>query len=164
MTSPKSFVALFTVIAVSLLLAACEQGRTSGKGLVLPAGTVEDGKATFVNMGCVYCHSIPNVELDTAEFEVEPEPLLVLGGKVRKVKTYGELVTSIINPDHVISPSYLEKIQSNETDRSEMSTPMPSFNDEMTVSQLIDLVTFLDAQYELLLPEYVSERHGFGNY
>ena len=29
-------------------------------------------------------------------------------------------------------------------------SPMPSFNDVMTVSQLIDLVAFLQGQYELV--------------
>jgi len=152
-----------SILLGSLVLAGCEPERTSGKGLVLPEGTVEDGRASFVNLGCVYCHSVPDVEIGETPFEVEPEPMLVVGGKVRKVKTYGELVTSIINPEHVVSPRYLEKLKSSEVE-GEVSSPMPDFTNDMTVAQLIDLVTFLDAHYEKLLPEYVSHRHGYGAY
>ena len=45
-----------------------------------------------------------------------------------------------------------------------MTTPMPPFDDEMTVAQLIDLVTFLDSHYEKMLPDYVSQRHNYGAY
>ena len=41
---------------------------------------------------------------------------------------------------------------------------MPSFNDEMTVAQLIDLVTFLDSHYEKMLPDYISQHHNYGAY
>ncbi|NKB38708.1 MAG: cytochrome C [Gammaproteobacteria bacterium] len=149
-------------IALSLFfLSACTPERTSGKGLHLPEGNIEDGKATFVNLGCVYCHAIPNVELALPEEDLEP--LLLLGGKVQKVKTYGELVTSIVNPQHVISPAYLEKLKEREAG-VEVNSIMPTFNDDMTVSQLIDLVTFLDSNYEKLMPQYVSMRHGYGAY
>ena len=160
MTIKDISIILFS-LGIMVLLNACTPERTSGKGLVLPEGTVEDGKATFVNLGCVYCHSVANVELENVEGE--PEPLLLLGGKVHKVKTYGELVTSIINPQHVVSPAYVDKMKAKQGD-VEVESIMPTFNDEMTVSQLIDLVTFLDSHYEKLLPTYVSYRHGYGAY
>jgi mono/diheme cytochrome c family protein len=147
-------------IFLLLCMTACEPERQSGKGLVLPPGDIESGKATFVNLGCVQCHSVAGAE--PLEYESETVPMLLLGGKVRKVKTYGELVTSIVNPEHIISKVYLDKIKSSETD-GEVTTPMPTFNDEMTVAELIDLVTFLDSNYEKLLPEYVSH-HSFGAY
>ncbi len=161
MANQRSFIVALCSLVFLLGLSACEPERTSGKGLVLPEGNVEDGRASFVDLGCIYCHSIPDV--DTPGFDGESEPMLLLGGKVRKVKTYGELVTSIVNPEHIISPAYLEKVKSSEVE-GELSSPMPSFNNEMTVSQLIDLVTFLDSHYEKLLPEYVSHRHGYGAY
>lgn len=157
----KTAALILATLLTALLLTACTEQRTSGKGLVLPEGNIEDGKATFVNLGCIYCHSIPNVDLDMPEEEFEP--LLLLGGKVQKVKTYGELVTSIVNPQHVISPAYLEKLKAREAG-VEVNSIMPTFNDDMTVSQLIDLITFLDSSYEKLLPQYVSMRHGYGAY
>ena len=144
---------IVTLTAVCLLLGACEQPRTSGRNLVLPKGDVVDGKAVFVNLGCVQCHSIANTDmpLDAGA----PEPLLVLGGKVNRVKTYGELITSIINPAHVVSPEYVARMKDREAG-GEVATPMPTFNDHMTVSELIDLVTFLDSHYELVIPDYVG--------
>jgi len=40
-----------------------------------------------------------------------PRPLTVeLGGELYFAKTYGDLATSIINPDHVISEKYLDQL------------------------------------------------------
>ncbi len=142
-----------------LSMSACEPERASGRGLVLPKGSIESGKASFINLGCIQCHSVAGPE--ALEYEQDTVPMLLLGGKVHRVKTYGELVTSIINPEHIISQAYVNKMKSNEVE-GQIPTPMPSFNDEMSVAQLIDLVTFLDSNYEKLLPEYVSRRHGYG--
>lgn len=154
---------LVTVISLLLLLtlSACEAERTSGKRLVLPVGDVDTGKATFVNLGCIQCHGIKGVEMP--EYEDETEKMLLLGGEIRKVKTYGELVTSIVNPNHIISSEYLKTVEKPVNVR-EMESPMPSFNDEMTVAQLIDLITFLDAQYKVTMPDYVSSNHNWGAY
>ncbi|MFT7460848.1 MAG: sulfur-oxidizing protein SoxX [Planctomycetota bacterium] len=159
MSFRQSSIATLCSLFLLFFMSACETERTSGKGLVLPEGSVESGKASFVDLGCTQCHSVAGV--NSLKYEGETKPMLLLGGKVGKVKTYGELVTSVVNPDHVISPVYLKKLRSNESE-GDITTPMPSFNDEMTVAQLIDLVTFLDAQYEILIPEYVSHRHGYG--
>ena len=64
------------------------------------------------------------------------------------MKTYGELVTSIINPSHVLSPGYPKELITKNN-----QSAMPNFNDTMTVRQLIDLVAFLQSRYELVLPE-----------
>ena len=157
----RKILSIFTALLLLLSLAACEAERTSGQGMVLPAGDIEAGKANFINLGCIQCHSVAGAE--PLEYESETVPMLLLGGKVRKVKTYGELVTSIVNPDHIVSPAYLEKLKPSENE-GEVSTPMPSFNDEMTVAQLIDLITYLDSNYEKLMPDYVSHHHSFGAY
>jgi hypothetical protein len=64
------------------------------------------------------------------------------------VKTYGELVTSIINPSHVLAPGYPKELITKDN-----RSAMADFNDKMTVHQLIDLVAFLQSRYELVLPE-----------
>lgn len=156
MSSCKRITAIsFIALIVIGLLTGCEEQRTSGEGLYLPPGNIEDGKGTFVNLGCVQCHSIVNTDFPdmTADFPV----MLELGGNVGRVKTYGELITAITNPDHIISPEYLIKIKSNEV-LGKRNSPMPSFIDEMTVSQLIDLVTFLDSHYKKIVPRYIG--HG----
>lgn len=72
---------------------------------------------------------------------------VMLGGEVTRVKTYGQLVTSIINPSHVISA----KQAANNTD-SEGNSLMPDFSEAMTVRQMTDIAEFLQARYELVIP------------
>jgi hypothetical protein len=65
------------------------------------------------------------------------------------VKSYGELVTSIITPQHVISPQYL-KMLSEEEKAKGVESPMPVFNHDLSVKQLTDLVAFLHSRYRLI--------------
>jgi hypothetical protein len=80
--------------------------------------------------------------------------MLDLGGEVLKVKTYGDLVTSIINPSHVISEEYLDKLP--EIPGTLPESPMPDFTREMTVAEMVDLVAFLHSRYVLKpKPDYI---------
>ena len=76
---------------------------------------------------------------------------MALGGKVLRVKSYGELVTAIINPSHDLA-----KGQPTEKVSKEGKSLMTNFNDVMKVSQMIDLVAFLQSHYEKLEPDYKS--------
>ncbi len=153
---------IFSSLFLLVFMSACEPQRTSGKGLVLPEGSIENGKMAFIELGCIRCHQVAGV--DTPPYDGESTILLLLGGKVRQVKTYGELVTSIVNPNHIISPAYLDKLKSVEKVTAEITSPMPTFNDVMTVAQLIDLVTFLDSHYEKMLPDYINSYQTYGAY
>lgn len=144
------FVASMAVLL--LTISSCTPERQSGKGLYLPPGNIENGRVAFIDLGCHECHTVKGVDLPAPKLET-PLITINLGGEVYRVKTYGELVTSIVNPNHVISPQYRRKL--DETAKKEkVTTLMPSFNDRMTVTQLIDLVTFLDSRYTKLMPDY----------
>jgi len=79
------------------------------------------------------------------------EPLVTLGGQVTRVRTYGELVTSIINPSHRLAPGYpIEDISRV----GESLMALAYLNEVMTVQQLVDLVAFLQTRYEVIPPEY----------
>lgn len=126
-----------TVTAFALVaLSACQTGFS------LPRGNSENGRLIFSKFQCADCHAI--AALPDLRRGIQPLMDLPLGGKTDTLKTYDELVTSIINPSHVISPNYPGK-----DIRSGKSSKMPSFNSAMTVEELVDLVTFLEAQYEL---------------
>ena len=128
---------------------ACEIGPKSGHGLRLPEGDIERGESTFAQLGCPKCHSIQGLDLHRPD--PEPEITVVLGGPVRHVESYGELVTSIINPSHEIS-----RRAPRVDGELPVESQMKNFNDVMTVAQLIDLVAFLQSRYELLPePMYV---------
>ena len=141
-----------TLLAAGLLLGllGCDTGPKSAKGFTLPEGDAERGQAAFVHFRCYDCHSVPGVDTPVSE---EPDQVVVrLGGKVTRVKSYGELVTSIINPSHRLATGYAANLVATREGQSRMT----NYNDVMTVSQLIDLVAFLQAHFELEPYQYTD--------
>lgn len=127
---------------ILFLIAACDPDAKAAKGFSLPEGDPAIGKNVFKAMQCNNCHSIEGVEQVALS---EDQVISVkLGGQVTRIKTYGELVTSVINPSHRIAHIY----KPENTD-SEGNSTMRNYNEIMTVDQLIDLVSFLQSKYEL---------------
>lgn len=123
----------------------CAPSPKSGKGFTLPEGDLGRGEAAYVSLQCNACHTITGVEQLATMDGAEPEISVSLGGKVSRIKTYGELVTGIINPSHKLASGYPK----NEI-AMEGESRMRNYNDVMTVSQLTDLVAFLQSKYELM--------------
>ena len=88
-------------------------------------------------------HSISDIEWKGGSDSLK----IHLGGDVSTQKTYGDLVTSVINPSHKIARRYEQK-SSAETGLSKMK----NYNEVMTVQELIDLVTFLQSEYKVSIP------------
>jgi hypothetical protein len=76
----------------------------SEKGFSLPPGNALDGQQAFIYLHCYECHTING--LDMPAVPSDEQPYVELGGPVSQVKTYGQLVTSIINPSHKLAPGY----------------------------------------------------------
>ena len=149
----RSLAILLLGAALSISLVACvPDSRTeTQRGFRLPDGDAELGKQAFIGLACHRCHSVDGVELP--EHELDAGGLsLHLGGEIHYVKTYGDLLTSITNPEHLISEKYRAILEAN--GNSDIRSAMPSFNQAMTVQQLIDIITFLDSRYRSLAPEY----------
>ena len=100
----------------------------------------------FLRLQCHACHKITGVDLP--RINLEPPVTVTLGGPTARVKTYGELVTSIINPSHKLINRYPEQEIS-----SDGQSFMPTVNEFMTVQELIDMVAFLQDTYQVVLPE-----------
>ena len=144
-------VACWLLAALALLvLGACTQDAKPVKGFVLPQSDIAQGEQVFVDFNCHSCHTIPGIEFPETDFE--PPFILEIGGEVYRVKNYGELLTAVVNPDHIISPQY--KAMLAKAEREAVISPMPYYGEEMTVAELIDLVEFLHAQYTKLQPQY----------
>lgn len=140
------------VLALLLLpaLYACTGDEQPVKGFVLPEGNITQGEKVFVDYNCHACHTIPGKEYPETDFG---SPIrMEIGGEVYRVKNYGELLTAVVNPDHIISAKYLAKLEA--AARKVGFSPMPEYGKEMTVAELIDLVEFLHAQYTELQPQY----------
>lgn len=138
------------LLVAASFLGACGQGPESPRGFRLPDGDAAAGRETFLALQCHDCHRVDGVELP-APAEEGPVRVL-LGGEVSRVKTYGELVTSIINPSHKLAEGYPAQAVSRDGE-----SLMRIYNDVMTIRQLIDLVAFLQPQYEVVPPrDYYS--------
>lgn len=140
-------IVLTLVFFISFLLLACNTGPTSPRGFSLPEGDIAKGEAVFRKYQCLACHTLQGVE-DEAVAKEFATPVQ-LGGVSTRVKTYGELVTSVINPSHKISPRYNVNVM-QENGMSKMRI----YNDVMTVTELVDLVAFLQPKYQVQPYQY----------
>ena len=141
------FISLVTLFALACLSGCDRDDRRQGD-IYLPLGDAAKGETHFVSLGCVGCHTVVGAEL--------PEPAetgpvrVLLGSRTGQVMSYGQLVTSIVNPSHRLSGRYRKSEVSHEG-----KSLMTSFNDVLTVTQLTDLVAFLQAHYDM------AERPGY---
>ena len=137
---------LFIPFMAAMALAACDLRPTSGYGFRLPDGDPDQGKLVFIEKQCSSCHLI--VGMDELRGDAGHEMAVSIGGMTTKIDTYGQLVTSVINPSHRIARAYRDEKYSDDGE-----SMMRNYNNELTVSELIDLVAFLQAQYEEF-PDY----------
>ena len=142
----RSVLALLLVSLVAL--SACDQdAKMSTKGFRLPDGDARAGREAFLYMQCQECHSIKGEQLPVIPGQ---EPSYVeLGGEVSQVKTYGTLITAIINPSHKLARGYAKEVIAEDGE-----SKMYVYNDHMTVQELIDIVMFLQPYYDVIPPEF----------
>ncbi|MEQ8847746.1 c-type cytochrome [Botrimarina sp.] len=135
-------VLLVVLVALTLCLLGCQEPPQSTAGFVLPAGDPAAGETAFRDLRCYDCHRVEGVDMPVAE---QPDQVLVeLGGEVSRVKTYGDLLDSIVNPSHRLAPQYQESLVAIDG-----KSKMTNYNQVMTVQQLADLVAFLQPTYQL---------------
>ena len=127
------------------LLPACQ---LESSGFELPAGNAEAGKRVFVDLQCNGCHSVSDIDYAQSDVPVvymgkrtTGKIHVEIGGKTAGSRTQGELVTSVVNPSHKISTSYSRHLATTKS-------PMKTYNDAMTVQNLIDVVAFLQAEFQ----------------
>ena len=130
-------------IAILLAVASCDLIGQSTQGFVLPEGNDENGRDAFVSLGCTACHTVRDLDLPMPA--AKGPVTVVLGGRVARVKTYDQLLSSIVNPSHRLARGFPKDAVS----RGDQSL-MTVYNDVMTVTQLIDIVAFLQSEYELI--------------
>jgi hypothetical protein len=138
----------------ALLCAAALEGCAPGAalGIYLPVGQADRGREAFVALECHACHRVEGKDLPAHAGAASP--LIALGGHTARIESYADLVTSIINPSHRLARSYRTLATS-----SQRTSPMETryLNEVMTVQQLVDLIAFLNAEYENVpapLPPY----------
>ncbi len=138
---------VFVLAAGAALLAGCDRDPMSEVGFRLPQGDAVAGRETFIYMQCNQCHTVYEEELPPVPF-ADP-PYVQLGGPVTQIKTYGEIITGIINPSHELAKGYAEELVSEGGE-----SKMYNYNRYMTVQELIDIVMFLQPHYDVVVPTY----------
>ena len=139
----------FVLLALSVLLvtSGCGRDRMSEVGFSLPEGNAMLGRQAFLDLQCNQCHTIAGEELP--RIPLADPPYVELGGMTTSVKTYGQLVTAIINPSHDLADGYPAE-QVSEDGQSNMY----NYNGYMTVQQLTDIVYFLQPHYKVTIPAF----------
>lgn len=125
------------------IVSGCDMVATSSRSFNLPHGDAGNGQEAFVTLECTACHRVRDLDLPAPQ--TEGPVMVVRGSGVTRVKSYGELITSIVNPSHRLARRYPKGEVSQEG--QSLMTP---YNDVMTVTQLIDLVAFLQARYAVV--------------
>ena len=144
-------------VAVLMLLSACTPASKSEVGFRLPDGDADKGRVAFTDLRCNGCHGVSGLEIEFAG--LDPAQPVPLGGEVTRVKSYGELVTAIINPSHKLTPHLTNPARVIE---GESIMAMARLNETMTVQQLIDLVAFLQPQYQVRPPDTYPYSYRYG--
>ncbi|MEB3323593.1 MAG: c-type cytochrome [Synechococcaceae cyanobacterium] len=133
------------VLAAGVL--GCAPDPHSSAGFVLPAGDASRGLTVLVEMRCTACHRVRgHGELPAPT--VEPPVPIVLGETWGHPWTDGELVTAIIHPSFRITSRYPA-----ETVRAGNLSRMGEYADVMTVQDLVDVVSFLQALHQSEAPK-----------
>jgi len=143
---------------IVLLLAGLMSCTRQSKGFVLPEGDIAKGEVVFTELNCNRCHSVADIKWTGSDDY--GDPYIKLGGTVSQIKTYGELVTSVINPSHEISRNSMNRESVRLTDGSS-KMEMYRYNEIMTVQELVDVVTFLQSQYDVVRPDNPYPNYGF---
>ena len=143
---------MLLALASMILIACAPESRVEKRsGFRLPDGDVELGKQAFIHLACNRCHTVDGVELPGHDLDAGGLSLH-LGGQIHYVRTYGDLLTAITNPEHLISEKYRAILKAN--GNADIRSAMPALNQAMTVQQLVDIITFLDSRYRSLAPAY----------
>lgn len=137
------------VTALASFLLGCTRESSE---FALPQGNIAEGKKAFVQYQCNDCHSIADIKHSGAKVATEhmgkpsaTQVLVALGGKTTRFRSQAELVTAVINPEHKISSAYARHFA---TKRS----PMRTYNEVMTVQDLLNLIEFLQTEYDVTPP------------
>lgn len=129
------------VAATASALAACQPSGSDA--FTFPEGDAAEGRQAFVDLGCISCHTVIGAP-SLRDGINKAERTIVLGGEQEQTYSYGDLVTAIINPSHEISQQRLGTMVQQDGE-----TQMRNLNDVMTVTELTDIVTFLEQHYWL---------------
>ncbi len=110
-----------------------DHGTPKGWKFSWPEGEPAEGREVFAKLKCYTCHEVKGEKFPAPSEEGKVGPELSAMGPLHEADYFAE---ALINPSAVIE-------QGKGFEAADGSSKMPSFNDSMTVQELIDLVAFL---------------------
>lgn len=135
----------YWLIGLSLMCAglssALAQDGTSRP--MIPPGDSANGESIFLEQRCYRCHTLEGRELP--DFDLPAKLKIHLGGDAHILWNRDEFGRAILNPEHVVSPQYQAIMIQAGDEKGSQESPMPNFNAVLSISDLIDLATFLDS-------------------
>ncbi len=131
-------VAAVTLFLVSSLIAEPDNPKRS----VIPEGSISAGKTLFVGKGCYQCHIADGIK--TPASDLDQNLTIDLGGVDHAGWTRDQFARSIMSPNHTVAEEYRKIMMSLGANFEAENSPMPGFNDLLTLSDLIHLTTFLE--------------------
>ena len=108
----------------------------------LPKGSPAKGRAVFVKYECYNCHQVRGEDFPEPFEETAPE--LSQMGPEHPIEFFAE---SIINPNAVVSKAY---------QRSDGTSPMRDFTEQMTLRELIDVSAYIASLKPPVAPKLVT--------
>jgi len=118
-----------------------------GWKLTWPQGDPVKGREVFVKLECYSCHAVKGEQFPAPSGEIGPE--LAAMGPLHDAEYFAE---AIIHPNAVIE-------KGRDYEAADGSSKMPSYNDLVTVQEVIDLVAYLKT---LRPPTEAPASHGSG--
>jgi len=140
MTLNSLKISAILLIASVFVLAGFAQD-TAEKSQIVPEGDPGRGRELFELKQCFRCHTVegqrfPDADLPGIDF-------ILLGGANNRGWNRDLYATQIMDPQHLISPDH-QKAMAIVGDRlGAENSPMPDFNEALTVGDMIDLATYL---------------------
>lgn len=110
-----------------------DHGTPEGWKLTWPKGDAANGRKVFAKLECYSCHEVKGEKFPAPSDKGKVGPELSVMGPLHEAAYFAE---AIINPSAVID-------KGKGYQATDGTSKMPSFNDSLSVQELIDLVAFL---------------------
>ena len=131
------------VVALSLLIVSGLLAEPDApKRTIIPEGSTTAGKTLFVEKGCYQCHVADGIKAPASD--LDKNLTIDLGGNDHAGWTRDQFARSIMAPNHTVSEEYRKVMMTLGANFEAENSPMPGFNDMLTLSDLIHLTTFLE--------------------
>ena len=136
---------VFLFASISLVNAAeVDMHHPKGWTFTMPKGDPVKGRAAFDKFSCYSCHEVRGEKFSAPDKGQAVGPELSQMGPLHPLEYFTE---STINPDAVGAKKYRGP---------DGKSKMPSFNDDMTVQELIDLSAYMASLRPKGVPKLVS--------